>query len=41
MNFCDNFDHLNSAVDQFRNVNIENDKFIYKISDYFNFSDHN
>ena len=28
MNFCNNFNHLNFIIDQFRNVNIENDKFI-------------
>ena len=40
MNFCDNFNHFNFAVDQSENINIENDKFIYEISDYFDFFDH-
>ena len=40
MNFHDNFNHLNSAVDQSENINIENDKFIHEISDCSDFSDH-
>ena len=41
MNFHDNFNHLNFLINQIRNVNVKNNKFICEMSDYSDFSDCN